>query len=216
MNQKRAFFALLQQRIDPPSAPQFSIEHPNSLPSYVDRNEIKGNTKERIMGIANKVDLLSIIIEAAKEIRGEIDTLFKVYYTLNVLNKANLIHKAQSDGSIRDLINILDLTMFHVPNWLIKESEIRDETIEKFKKLIFKAVKGRLHEDRSFNSKYAILGLNKKSIFLSKKESTLSEEILSTLSDPLFREKPPDLIEKAIFWRKRAERGFINIRFPMY
>ena len=216
MNQKRAFFALLQQRMDPPGVPQFSIEHPNSLPSYVDRNEIKGNTKERIMGIANKVNLLSIIMEAAKEIRGEIDTLFKVYYTLNVLNKANLIYEAQSDGSIRDLINILDLTMFHLPNWLIKESKIRDETIEKFKKLMFKAVKGRFYEDRSFNSKYAILGLNKKGIFLSKKESTLSEEILSTLSDPLFREKPPDLIEKAIFWRKRAERGFINIRFPMY
>jgi len=216
MNQKRAFFALLQQRMDPPGVPQFSIEHPNSLPSYVDRNEIKGNTKERIMGIANKVNLLSIIIEAAKEIRGEIDTLFKVYYTLNVLNKANLIHKAQSDGSIRDLINILDLTMFHLPNWLIKESEIKDEIIEEFKKLMFKAVKGRFYEDRSFNSKYAILGLNKKSIFLSKKESTLSDEISSTLSDPLFREKPPDLIEKAIFWRKRAERGFTNIIFPMY
>jgi hypothetical protein len=106
--------------------------------------------------------------------------------------------------------------MFHVPNWLIKESKIRDEIIEEFKKHMFKAVKGGFYEDRSFNSKYAILGLNKKSIFLSKKELTLSDEISNTLSDPLFREKPPDLIEKASFWRKRAERSFINIRFPMY
>lgn|GEM_PF-4756898 len=49
--------------------------------------------QEDTLEIMRKMDLLSVVIGASNEIRGEIDTLFKVYYFLQVLNKIKLYEK---------------------------------------------------------------------------------------------------------------------------
>jgi len=121
--------------------------------------------QEDTLEIIRKMDLLSVVIGASNEIRGEIDTLFKVNYVLQVLNKINLYEKSRYDEELKYLINLLDVTVFHLSNKEIMEFKPNDTLsleeftalLEKFKDLLVKAISGQFTEDRSFNWKYAIL-----------------------------------------------------------
>ena len=121
--------------------------------------------QEDTLEIMRKMDLLSVVIGASKEIRGEIDTLFKINYVLQVLSKIKLYEKSWYDEELKYLINLLDVTVFHLSNKEIMEFKLNDTLsleefttlLEKFKDLLFKAISGQFAEDRSFNWKYAIL-----------------------------------------------------------
>jgi len=120
---------------------------------------------EDTLEIMRKMDLLSVVIGASNEIRGEIDTLFKVNYVLQVLNKIKLYEKSRYDEELKYLVNLLDVTVFHLSNNEIMEFKPNDTLsleeftalLEKFKDLLVKAISGQFTEDYSFNWKYAIL-----------------------------------------------------------
>jgi len=179
--------------------------------------ELDEETMEKIIEVANKLDLLSIIIRASKEIRGETDTFFKVCYILNVLDRVHFLHRAVVNSSIKGLINILDLTIFHMPNWEIEKINPTSEILEEFKELLFKVINGSFSEDRSFNKEYAILGLNKEDIDLSSKESSLSRKISDVLFAPLLVDKETSIPkESENLLKERVMNGLGNTWVEFY
>jgi len=220
-NYRLILFILLQSRMFPSKVVILSRLDPlGPLPFYSDASsdvELDEEKMEKIIELANKSDLLSIIIGASKEIRGEIDTFFKVCYILNVLDRVHFLHRAEVNSSIKGLINILDLTMFHMPNWEIEKINPASEILEEFKELLFKAINGSFYEDRSFNEEYAILGLNKEDIDLSSKESSLGREISGALFAPLLVDKETSIPkESGNLSKERIMNGLGDTRVEFY
>jgi len=210
---------LLHHRVDHPDVNLLTrIDPPGPLPFYIGDRELDEETRKKAIELANKSDLLSIIIRASKEIRGEIDTFFKVCYILSVLDRVRLFREAKVDSLIRGLVNVLDLTMFHVSNWEIEEINPISEILKEFKELLFKAINGSFYEDRSFNNKYAILGLNQEeSIALSSIENSLSRKMSEALSTPLFVDKTTSNLKKRVeLLEEREKNDLLNSVFELY
>jgi len=218
---RNTFVPDLHDGIIPPDVDLLAkIDPPGPIPFYLDVGfaaELDYETIKKVIEFADKSDLLSIIIRASKEIRGEIDTFFKVCYILNVLDNVNLFHRAKVNSSIKGLINILDLTMFHVPNWEIEKINPKSEILEEFKELLFKAINGSFYEDRSFNYEYTILNLNKEGIALSSKETSLGWEISEALYNPFFVDKTTSNLKKNVkLLEEREKNGLLNTFFKFY
>jgi len=224
-NVRYTLITILEQRVVPPDVDILNrIDPPGRLPFYLDNEnevELDEETREKAIELANKSDLLSIIIRASKEIRGETDTFFKVCYILDVLDRVHLLHRAKVDSSIRGLINTLDLTMFHMTSEEIEKINPTSEILKEFKELLFKAINGLFYEDRSFNDKYAILDLNRKnpdeSIALSSAENSLSREMSDALFASLIGDGPTSVPKKGVkLLKERWKKGLSSRLFTFY
>ena len=151
---------------------------------------------KKALEIWKQLDVLSIILGASREIRGNIDTLFKVCYTLMVLSRIELSRKIEIDENYRDIINLLDFTIFQYPNSLILDfkpiDSIPEEFIlEKFLQLLKKAISGEFIIDRTFNKEFSILGtLKPEPPPIGNFEFNYSMEFAGMLQKPLFGKKP--------------------------
>jgi len=151
---------------------------------------------KKALEIWKQLDVLSIILGASREIRGNIDTLFKVCYTLMVLSRIELSQKIEIDENYRDIINLLDFTIFQYPNSLILDfkpiDSIPEEFIlEKFLQLLKKAISGEFTIDRTFNKEFSILGtLKPEPPPIGNFEFNYSMEFAGMLQKPLFGKEP--------------------------
>jgi hypothetical protein len=139
------------------------------------------------------MDVLSIILGASREIRGNIDTLLKVNYVLMVINRIELSRKIEIEEDYRKIVNLMDFTVFQYPNSLILDFEpigkIPEESIlEKFLRLLKKAISGEFTIDRTFNKEFSILETLKPWIAPEVAEMLYSGKITGMLLGPLFRE----------------------------
>jgi len=128
----------------------------------IDQINIRPPEIKEALEIWKQLDVLSIILGASKEIRGNIDTLFKVSYVLMVMSKIELSRKIESDEDYRKIVNLLDLTVFQYPNSLILDfkpiDSIPEELIfKKFLQLLREAILGKFKIDRTFNKEFSIL-----------------------------------------------------------
>jgi len=132
---------------------KYIIENVNKQPPLVSKKALE---------IWKKMDVLSIILGASREIRGNIDTLFKVCYVLMVINRVELSKKIEVEEGYKKIVNLIDFTLFQYPNSLILEFEpigkIPEESIlEKFLQLLKKAISGEFTIDRTFSKEFSIL-----------------------------------------------------------
>ena len=157
-------------------------------------DKINGQISEeskKALKIWKQLDVLSIILGASREIRGNIDTLFKVSYILMVLSRIELSRKIEIDENYGDIVNLLDLTIFQYPNSLILDfkpiDSISEEfVLEKFLQLLREAISGKLKIDRTFNKEFSILGTLKPDLTIEVVEVNYSIKLAEMLLKPLF------------------------------
>jgi len=158
-----------------------------------DINKHHSLVSKKSLDVWKQMDVLSIILGASREIRGNIDTLFKVSYVLMVINRIELSRKIEIEEGYRKIVNLMDFTVFQYPNSLILEFEpigkIPEESIlEKFLQLLKKAISGEITIDRTFNKEFSILETLKPWIAPEVAEMLYSGKITEMLLGPLFRE----------------------------
>jgi len=146
---------------------------------------------KKALKIWKQLDVLSIILGASREIRGNIDTLFKVSYILMVLSRIELSRKIEIDENYGDIVNLLDLTIFQYPNSLILDfkpiDSISEEfVLEKFLQLLREAISGELKIDRTFNKEFSILRTLKPDLTIEVVEVNYSIKLAEMLLKPLF------------------------------
>ena len=145
---------------------------------------------KKALEIWKQMDVLSIILGSSREIRGNVDTLFKVCYVLMVINRIELSKKIETEPGYEKIVNIMDFTVFQYPNSLILEFEpigkIPEESIlEKFLQLLKKAISGEFTIDRTFNKEFSILETLKPGIAPEVTEVHYSMAIAEMLLEPL-------------------------------
>jgi len=147
---------------------------------------------KKALEIWKQMDVLSIILGASREIRGNIDTLFKVSYVLMVINRIELSKKIEIEEGYKKIVELMDFTVFQYPNSLILEfkpiGKIPEESIlEKFLQLLKKAISGEFIIDRTFSKEFSILETLNPTIPLDSIEFAYSKKITEMLLGPLFR-----------------------------
>ena len=157
-----------------------------------DINKQSPLVSKKVLEIWKQMDVLSIVLGASKEIRGNVDTLFKVCYVLMVINRIELSKKIETEPGYEKIVNIMDFTVFQYPNSLILEFEpigkIPEESIlEKFLQLLKKAISGEFIIDRTFSKEFSILETLEPTIPLDSIEFAYSKKITEMLLGPLFR-----------------------------
>ena len=167
-----------------------------------------------------QMDVLSIILGASREIRGNIDTLFKVSYVLMVINRIELSRKIEIEEDYRKIVELMDFTVFQYSNSLILEfkpiGKIPEESIlEKFLQLLKKAISGEFTIDRTFNKEFSILETLKPWIAPEVAEIFYSGKIAEILSGPLFRKGFITKEEAQKLHESRKQKGLISW-FPFF
>jgi hypothetical protein len=162
---------------------KYIIERINKQPPLVSKKALE---------IWKQMDVLSIILGASREIRGNIDTLFKISYVLMVINRIELSKKIEIEEGYKKIVNLMDFTVFQYPNSLILEfkpiGKIPEESIlEKFLQLLKKAISEEFTIDRTFSKEFSILETLEPTIPLDSIEFAYSKKITEMLLGSLFR-----------------------------
>ena len=184
-------------------------------------NRQKPEESKKAFEIWQQLDVLSIILGASREIRGNIDTMFKVSYVLMVINRIELSTKIEIDENYGDIVNLLDLTIFQYPNSLILDfkpiDSIPEEFIlEKFLKLLREAILGKFKLDRTFNKEFSILGtLKPEPPPIENFEFNYSMEFAGRLLKPLFG-KEPTTIEEGLKLAEIRKQKRLWDTFPLF
>jgi len=187
------------------------IEDINKYPSLASKKSLE---------IWKQMDVLSIILGASKEIRGNIDTMFKVSYVLMVINRIVLSRKAIKK-EYEKIVNLMDFTVFQYPNSLILEFEpigkiLKEFILEKFWQLLKKAISGEFTIDRTFNKEFSILENPEDAIALKITESVYARKIGEMLSEPLIGEESVTREEARKLDVIRKQKGLSWHRFFIY
>ena len=173
------------------------------------------------LDVWKQMDVLSIILGASREIRGNIDTPFKVSYVLMVINRIELSRKIEIEEDYRKIVNLMDFTVFKYPNSLISDfkpiGKIPEESIlEKFLQLLKKAISGEFTIDRTFSKEFSILETLKPWIAPEVAEMLYSGKITEMLLGPLFREGSFTREEAQKLHEIRKQKGLSLNLFSAY
>jgi len=170
-----------------------------------DINKYHPLASKKSLEIWKQMDVLSIILGASKEIRGNIDTMFKVSYILMVINRIELSWKITIKKDYEKIVNLMDFTVFQYPNSLILEFEPigkipKEYILKKFLQLLKKAISGEFTIDRTFNREFSILETHESSISLRTAEdysTKIAEMLWKSLlgKEPVTREEAQKLNE---------------------